>query len=313
MFTNAKIIGDGVSYEEYAKTDKRRGDPALPMSRGLLCEFLECPSKWRKSSGDDEQTDSMAWGSMLDCLILTPEQFPNRYRVCPSTYPDSKTGEQKPWNWNANYCKQFRDDVAPAECIKHDDADALIVAKSALMANDEIAAYLACSQRQVMVTADWQDEATGIMIPVRILIDALPDDSIDDFRKTIGDLKSTISAQPDKWKRHLFDYDLYVQAALYIDVVNAITGEDRCDFRHIIQESRAPYETATRIVSQDFIDMGRTKYRTALTLYAQCLATNTWPSYDANAREKIGNWAIVSPDAWMIGKQSDWPVDRITN
>ena len=47
-FSGGKIIGVGVSHDEYAKQPNgvKRGDPAYIMSRGSLMEFSACPHKW---------------------------------------------------------------------------------------------------------------------------------------------------------------------------------------------------------------------------------------------------------------------------
>jgi hypothetical protein len=308
-FTNAKIIGSNVSYAEY-RSDKQRGDKSYPMSRGELCKFLECPAKWVEGGAPEKKNESMEWGSLIDTLVLTPDEFAKRYVVAPVSYPDSKTGELKPWNWNATYCKQWREQHDGATVIKHADAEFAQQAKSRLFRDPEIRELIECSDKQVMVQATYQDAETSIDVPVRILIDLLPPESHAMFGKSVVDLKTIASAQPKEYRRAVFTFGWHVQAALYIDILNA-TGQDRCDFRHIVQESEPPFITAKRLLSQEFLALGRATYRTALAAYCQCLATKTWQDYDAYARELYQGWRMSDVEAWMLTAQTDWPVERI--
>lgn len=100
---NAKIVGAGISNEVYRRQDAKRGDLEFVMSRGELCEFARCPHRWINGYKEDD-TESTEWGTLIDCLAMTPKSFNDCFAVTPATYPGSKPGEEKPWNWNANQC-----------------------------------------------------------------------------------------------------------------------------------------------------------------------------------------------------------------
>src|SRR6185369_14923860 len=182
-----------------------------------------------------EETKATEWGDLVDCLLITPDQTWNRYALAPDTYPDSKTGDPKPWNANSNWCKNWMEEQAPKQIIKHNLFGPACDAVKVLESNPEIKALVECSQRQVMATASYQDEETGITVPLKILIDLLPDKD-SQWGKSIVDLKTLDCASMRLWRGKMFKWNYDCQAALYLDVWEVATGEDRQDFKHIVQE-----------------------------------------------------------------------------
>lgn len=298
----AKIVGSQVNPEVYhATTGGGRGDPDHIMSRGELVEFAHCPHRWLMGYGDEEDTTATEWGSLADCLVLSPDEFSSRFVVTPETYPDTKTGEPKPWNWKANFCKEWRERFKGLTTIK---AETLTQAQNAmkfLFANEQIREFIECSRKQVFVMAEYVDPQTKITVPIKCLIDLVPElDS--PFAKDLGDLKTCRNAAPFAWNRAIFEFGYHVQAALYLDAYTAATGEDRVSFRHILQESFPPWEPAKRILSAEFIELGRVTYRNALRRYCLCLTDGIWPGYDEEAKFMIEGWSLSEPEPWMLGR-----------
>ncbi len=297
LLTAGKVIGEITDPGIYQLEGLKRGDQFLTMGRSSLMEFYRCPKRWLNGY-ESEDSKSTEWGSLVDCLFLTPAQFKDRYAMAPETYPDSKTGEPKPWNANSNWCKNWIEEQAPKEIIKHKLFGPACDAVKVLESDPEIKSLVECSQRQVMCTASYPDEETGIVVPLKILIDLLPDKD-SQWGGSLVDFKTSESAALRKWRSKMYQFNYDAQAALYMDVWEATTGEGRLDFRHIIQESYAPYQTEKRLNSVEFMDLGRSKYVAALKLYCQCLKTNTWPGYDSDCRT-IDGWQLTEPEPWMV-------------
>lgn len=301
--TNAKIVGPATN-GEYMRQDVKRGDPAMVMSRSELKQFVTCPSRWLagyKEGGSDEQS----WGDLVDCIVLTPDDFEDRFIVAPATYPAKGKKKddpeiQKPWNWAANYCKEWRENQAEGiTVIKHDDSLAVYEARKALLGDDSIRELLQASRFQVLITADYVDRETGIAVPLKGLVDIAPSKLHPDFGKCLADLKTCNSAHPSSWAKQVNNFGYDTQAALYLDIWNAATGEKRNEFRHVLQENYAPWQVGKRILSKEFLDLGRQKYLSALHHYVQCLATGFWPDYEFG-QLMIGGWSITDPEAWMV-------------
>lgn len=302
-FTNAKIVGDGVPYAVYSEQKVVRGNPAFIMSRSELMNFVACPMKW-KNGFENEDTKATEYGQLIDCLALVPSEFESRFSVEPALYTN-EDGEKKPWNNNAKVCRAWNSEQVGKIVIKATKRAESTVAVKALMADSRIAALIHCSKKQVHVTADYKDRETGIVIPVRSLIDLVPGKDDEIFGKSIADLKTADSAAAFPWGRKVFSFGYDTQAALSLDIYVAATGEDRIEFRHVIQESCAPWQTGRRIVSQEFVELGRAKYLNALKYYAHCLKENSWPDYDTHGRMVLDGWQLTEPEPWMVSRVSD--------
>lgn len=286
--------------------EHRRGDPKKVMSRSELGLFHRCPSKWIQGF-KEESTDATDWGDLIDCLFLTPDLFESTYAIAPETYPaepkkKGEPAEDKPWNWNATFCKAWRaeQESAGKTVIKSSEASAGHLAVSRLKADSLFADLLAASKTQVQINVEYEDPQTGIVVPIKCLLDLLPDPS-SKFGNTIADLKTTVDAEPATWVKHVYKYGLMNQSALYLDATNAATGLDYVQFGHLVQESHPPYETSRRLMDAEYIQIGRATYMQQLVEYCWCLKNNTWPSYDDWKGDlTTDGWRIVKPKEWMF-------------
>ncbi len=313
------VVGEG----------KARGSKDFVMSRSELMRFADNPWKWREGE-DRPVTQAMEFGTLVDCLAFMPHFFERWYAIRPLTYPvkgmecpqcgsvtDSKTcskckcernsiTQASNWNLNADYCRDWENDQRKdgRTPISRDFQLEARTASARLMGDERIAELVACSQKQVLVHAEYHDKETGIVIQLKALPDLVPDAGHRDHGKCGADLKTSNDASPDKWERKVFDEEYHVQAALHLDAINAATGTERNGFYHVVIENTPPYAVGRRMLSEEFLTLGRDRYISALRLYCQCLATSNWPGYDDindNAAQPIcDGWRIVSPSSWMI-------------
>lgn len=305
IFTPSKTLppitfdADPENYHAVGR-DIPRGNPHKVMSRGSLVEFGRCPAKWLLGSemtedGEeaDDATKAMKWGALMDCLILQPEAFANRYAVAPLAYPCDPTKKdprtEKPWNWNANYCAQWRDDQEGngVEVLKATGKWQAADSERAEAAfeRDRLAVeFVAGCQKQVQVIADYTDPSTGMSFPVKGLIDLVPKSH------ELADLKTTKDASPDAFDRQIASDKLHIQSALYLTLFNTVTGEKRECFRHVIQENVWPFMTARRWLDEETLQQGKLEYQALLARYCQCLATNCWPDYETEPNMVIDGW-----------------------
>lgn len=293
----ATICNDGVSLETYQAQAPgvTRGHKDYIMGGGDIAEFDHCPHRWI-AGYKDEATKSTDWGTIVDCLLMDGNQ--DRFAICPETYQNEK-GEEKPWNFNAGVCKAWRDDAEAKgkQVVKPDLFQSAFVAAEIVLKDPQLMDLFKSSRKQVMIVGFYEDKATKIRVPVRCLIDLVPPKGF------IADFKTCNSAHPRAWAKHVFQFGYHIQAARHLDLWNTATGEQRVDFRHYIQESFAPWEMGKRILSEEFILLGRDRYSRALARYAQCLATNEWPGYDVSSSSAdlvIDGHLVVQPEPWMV-------------
>lgn len=309
MWKNLTIVGEN---QKRGEAGQLRGDKDFVMSRSQLVAFAECPAKWVAGEKVEEESKSMDFGSLVDCLSTAPENLWNKFAIQPATYPAvaKKKGEPdeiKPWNNNANFCKEWTA-AAEAECktvVSQKMFDEAQVAFSALKNNDSISDLINCSKKQVLITAEWHDLATGIIVPFSALLDLVPDATNPTWGKCLADIKTARNGNPATWARVCDDSGYDVQAAIYFDLYRTSRPkEDRTDFIHIVQENTFPFHVVNPppAFSSEFLDWGRMKYKSALRLYCQCLKDGYWPGYQPVGIQ-YGNTQIISPDElWSYRK-----------
>lgn len=303
IFQNAKIVGSGIDPEAYHRTDIKRGERDFPMGRSALMEFARCPSRWIRGY-KSKDTDSTEWGDLMDCLALSRNRMTEKYSITPEIYPAPTKTEPdlvKPWNWNATYCKEWRAKQNGATCITPAELYDASTALDVLRADDAVDALLSDSATQVLIVGEYRDGETGIRVPVKALIDLVPDREISDFRHCLADFKTSFTADGKRWARLAFDRGYHVQAAFYLDLFNAATGEERESWLNVVQENFPPYEVASPIplLSQEFVELGRMQYQQALRDYCRCLDSGEWPSY-APTKLVIAPFQIIEPEPWMV-------------
>lgn len=117
-------------------------------------------------------------------------------------------------------------------------------------------------------------------VTCRALIDSAPADP----RIPLRDLKSCEDASPDACIRAVETYGLDVQAAHYLDVWKAATGEDR-RFEFVFVEKTEPFEVCVvRLLDDpaaeaDWMLSARSKIAEARRIWRECLEANHWPGY----------------------------------
>lgn len=338
-FQNCKIAGVNVSPREYhaLKEKHPRGSPEFVMSPSSINAFAFNPSRWKRGWSPPDSA-AKRWGNLLDCRTLTPELFAASYAVEPETYTetgmkcpacgsitDSKSCREcketripvpvsKPWRYGAKITdlwKQKQTDAglivtSPADMLKCDAAIKRLF--EVVDGDDTVQRWYDASDRQVLVTGQWHDEETGLIVPLSCLLDFAPrKDS--EFSDSLGDLKAVMSGNELKFKRQAFGFGWHRQGAFDMDMFNAATGEQRTTWAFIIQENFDPWEPNRAIYGQDnemgqpgFLTLGREKqfggYKGILELYCKCLKTGKWPGYNATD-ETVQGWCVLRPDVFM--------------
>lgn len=337
-FQNCQVLGISVDCRAYhARNKGQRGQPDFIMSPSSLNAFARGPSRWVRG-WSPPQTKSQEWGNLVDCRTLTPELFESRYEIEPETYPEGgmecpvcksitdskkcakcKTERvpvitQKAWRYGADYTDKWEADVVKSgrEAISTklvSQCDAAVKRLFEVVGGDDaVQRWFDASDRQVQLAGEWLDEATGLVVPVSALLDFVP--RLDtEFAKSIGDFKSSKSAQHIKFQRQAFEWGYHVQAAFDMDLYKAATGEDRNTWCFIIQENFEPWEPNRAIYGQEqdqgqpgFIEIGREAqwggYERMLANYCQCLKSGRWPGYN-QTDESVQGWCVLRPEPFV--------------
>lgn len=303
MIQHAGIVASNVTPERYEAETEQRGSQKLTVRAHILSEILRNAQRWVKGYQSPE-SKSKAFGSMLDCLLLTPTQWPKRFAVIPSDAPKKPTKAQinakKPSPESVAAIEWWDDFLAanPGEIVSQESNAAVHSAINRIREDKMIVDLLDSSLHAVMITAEWADPVTNIVIPLKALLDIVPPHDHPVFSNSVWDLKSTQNASPWNFSRDAQKYGYALQGAFYLDLWNAATGEIRSDFGHVVIENYHPYEfrTPPPLLSQRFLGHGRLLYNRALSIYCKALESGEWPSYD----KRGGDWPITDCDDWWL-------------
>lgn len=278
-FKSAQIVKFNALPAEYSAEAHTRGSAFYTVRSHTISELRRNARRWMLGYESPEST-AKEYGEVLDCLALTPTQWPKRYAITPPSYKNKK-GEQSKW----------RNDLRIEEVAAwHAEHDGLTIVSAEtngqvhaaikrLRENEAIASFLDSGQSQCWIAAIYEDRATGLKIPVKCLIDKVPNSEHPVYGTALGDLKSTRNAEPRQFTRDAWRYGYHIAAAWYQDLYEAATGEERTDFFHVLQESYPPYECRMPVMSARFVNVGRLIYQDTLARYCRCLASGNWPGY----------------------------------
>lgn len=319
---NCRIVCREANPLDYLKQEVERGDPQYVVSSGTLREHAHCGSRWR-AGYESPDTKSKAHGSLFDCRLLTPTQFSRRYAVQPATYETTgmecpvchsitdsqscrtcKTTRRpvkvtKDWSSQSETCQEWikTQRKAGLEVCSQQDVDNADAAIKRLLADDILAAWHECCDKQVWVAGEWKDEKTGLVIPCRCLLDYVPHlDS--EFASCAGDLKTTRSAARRPFSRWAQQQGYHIQGAWDLDMLNGAEAQNvgRVQWCLILSENFPPWELGRRFVPMEMIEDARRWYHHALGQYARALATGKWKGYDDHP-DAVQGWSLLDYDA----------------
>jgi hypothetical protein len=144
------------------------------------------------------------------------------------------------------------------------------------------------------VAIEWTEPAQEGDVVCRCKIDHLILDG-----GTILDLKTTQDADPEHCARQVTDYGYDIQEAaykravgeLYPDLVGAVS------FVFLFVETDPPYAVTPATLDGVFRSIGERKWTRAVSTFARCLATDTWPDYTSGP----GALTLAAP-GWVLSK-----------
>lgn len=248
------------------------------VSKSTLWKFAKNPHKWLLTKDEAmAPTASMNWGSLVDCCLLQPQELSQRFAV--SSFPDFRTKEAQAWRDSQTVPIVTLAQVAEAK-----------KAADLIRAHHFAGAILDGATAQVSALVEGVEEKTGERFKGKCRIDIVPD-AAGAFGDWLVDLKTTQSIS--KLPATIAEFGYHAQAAWYLDMFNAASGENRTRWGFVFQESEAPYEIAVIELDADSIAKGREWYLAALEKWCQSHKTGNFPNpFDDEIRViSIPKWA----------------------
>lgn len=274
-------------YSDYAK---RPGVNATLLKK--VDEFSLMHAKAYLDGRMEEKSDEMAFGTSFHALLLEGRKD---YSIIPEKYPHSgdkkrgiNPGDLVPWNWNADYCKQWRESQQTPNFLSTEEANDLDCMVGSV--HECLPVDLLKGEREVSVFAEHDGH------PVKCRVDLLPAD----LNAPVIDFKKTRCAHPEKFLRQSLDKRYHLQAAWTIDVLRW-AGMPRKSFWLVGVEAEPPFAVSVLKFNDEsfsFLRVGRRHCRTAFALLKSAYESGRWDGYGSKLAEEVApRWMMPELEA----------------
>lgn len=246
----------GIPIEEYHRH--------ASVSKSQLDQFAKSPAHYLASlTTPRKETPAMRIGSIFHGMVLEPE----RVKVAVAPVCDKRTKDGKA-TWAA-FCAEH----AGAEIVTADEGE-MLNGMAESIRKHPAASPLLSGPGIVEGSTFWFDERSGELCRCRP----------DKYRQDLGiivDLKTTEDASPEGFARSIWKYAYHRQAALYMDGVEAATGDIIKGFVFVAVEKSAPYAVGVYRLDMQGEEAGRVSYQSLLLDLADCKASHKFPAYSS--------------------------------
>ncbi len=239
----------------------------------------------------EEESEIMRFGNIVDTLLFEPSLFASRYVVAPKTYPAvvKKVDIEKPWNWNANFCQEWRDSQPEGITIASDkEIFRAITITERIKEHPEAVKWL--NMASVQVSMVWVDPETSLLCKGRLDAEK-PGERLIDLKITNDPFPFAFSGIMNRFKYH-------AQAAFYHDGYLLAQGKTPgsgpdIPFSFIACEDNDPFDIIAYNIGAESFDAGRIVYREALSKYKEIIESGEYSGYSNVAEEiEIPHWAL---------------------
>jgi len=302
----------------YLPKEEREGK--LVISASGLIEMMNSPKHYysRYILGEQEETKAKEDGTLLHMAYYENEKFLEKYEVLNDKSEYLSTADEikekikelggKPKGkkdelinqlleldsscaiWDS-YLSQIKE--SGKKIISADDHKKVLRVIEGINGHWWLS-KLPTENRQVEVAGHYTHKS-GVIISFRL----------DDLRfanngqPIILDLKKTRNASPESFSRDIWNYKLFVQAAIYTDAIKDIFGIEP-KYAWIASEFASPF--CLEVYAADFgmIEAGRAIYNKMIMKYQECMESDLWPSYGNGKVQEIAlpHWAYNKLDEY---------------
>jgi exodeoxyribonuclease VIII len=282
----------GMSFEEYRSLDAINFHTLWS-----LREKSPADAQWEFLNGTTE-TESLAFGSLTDFVLLEPARFIAEAAVEPEIGEGEGKAPKRPTARQVNAKNPSKESL---EAIRFwDQWDAVHASKIVVKRSDytrvleigeqvrslQCREYICGGRSQVCLV--WNDPQTGLLCKARL-----------DYEQSAGlnhiitDLKTSRSAHPDFWKWAIQKYGYFMQLAWYDWGWNMVTGDTSiCGW--LIAQTQGFCGVVYRQAHEETIEAGWLAFRVQLDRWAELVKKNDWPFYPTD---------IVNMDRWALERE----------
>lgn len=192
-------------------------------------------------------------------------------------------------NWTTKAARDARDAAYEAGRVPILARDNAVIDAMAASLEAHPVAPLLFATGKPEVSAFWTDPETGVKCRARF--DWLPE-PVEGRRLIVPDLKTAACAAPSEFSKAAARFGYYIQQEHYRDALIRLDVDPDPAFLFVVIEKEPPYlVTVAQFARSEDVRLARAAVDRARRLYAECLATDTWPGYgDGIADLALPNW-----------------------
>lgn len=234
------------------------------ISKSGLDQFRKSPLQYKYSlTAEREQTPAMLLGEAIHCAVLEPKRFESSYFNLPE-------GMRRGTKAYDELQKANEGKIA----LNHTEWGTTTGIVKSLSENKEAQSLLKDAEKEV--------SAYSLLTESLIIVKGRMD-AINHTEHTIIDLKTTEDASRESFSSSILKYRYHVQAAIYVDLMKAITKKD-FKFKIIAVQKDDPFDFSIHEVGPLSLDLGRSIYKQELIYFFSCLTRNEWPGLPKDSR-----------------------------
>jgi hypothetical protein len=249
------------------------------LSKSVIWELKQASLyRWRNNPKTFAGSTAATWGTVVDCLVTTPDEIGDVVAISP--FDSFRTKEAK--EWKADQIEAGKTIMSKEVLVEAETAARRL--KKHHIAGDLIEK----AQKQVVllnkVKLPGYDE-----INLKALVDLAPTSG-----SYLVDIKTTNTVTPLALSKKTAELGYHAQAGLYLKLWNLCFPDDQRDrFIFIWQCSEPPYEVCVSELPAADIHAGEEWIAFQLERLAKATKTNTWPDPFQNKVAVIGRpeWA----------------------
>ncbi len=256
-----------------------------------------------------EQTESMALGEMVHCLVLEPEEFAKRFAFKPDGLDRVRVAGKaayRAFESNRRLIDLYvtKPDISRRTAAGKAEYDAIVLDRIVLDPDDFgqacyfFAELCRISGKTIVKLEDYETaegcanailthDSLSILNTCKAMVEKRMDFELDGVPMRckpdwcdlnlalIIDIKTTQDASPSGFARSASDYGYYRQAWLYREAVRIKTGID-CRFLFACVETTKPYSVAVYEPSDEMMRAGENDARALIAEYRYRYESNDW-------------------------------------
>lgn len=222
------------------------------------------------------ETEALRVGRAIHSAILTKKCFAMEYAEMPDWDARTKAGRAARDQWLA----ELPDGVT---ALSRADLLEVYAARKAFRQSKEARALIKGARRERPIF--WTDEKTGLLCKCRV--DAMTSSAA-------VDIKTTTDGSAKAFLRDAIKYGYHVQAAHYLDGIEAALGK-RPDWYFIVIEKAEPHGVHIFKASDDFLEYGAFVRDQLMETIRACMESGEWPGYHMDELH-APSWAMMGDD-----------------